>query len=116
MRHLSMTEGAASPVALLAACSAMAQSQTAQGEEAQDQEARGEGAQVLSAWGYDPLHAEGWSVETMVTMTDVTDATGETTEQYDDERLQSREGRQAHSQDSECPTSARKTASRVRNP
>lgn len=40
---------------------------------AQDQD----GVELLSTWNYDPLYAEGWSVENMFDMTEVVDANGE---------------------------------------
>src|SRR6056297_3482176 len=64
---------ATSVCALLAAMPAQAQEQ----QDQQDQQVQPDDVQLLSSWNYDPLYAEGWSVENMFDMTEVVDANGE---------------------------------------
>lgn len=61
MKRMIKATGAASTFALILGTPSLAQ----------------DNVQVLSSWNYDPLYAEGWSVENMFDLTEVIDATGE---------------------------------------
>jgi len=61
MKLATIAKGATSAFALIAAFPAAAQDEV----------------QLLSTWSYDPLYAEGWSVENMFAMTEIVDANGD---------------------------------------
>lgn len=61
MKRIFQLTGTASTIALVVTTNALAQ----------------DDVQVLSTWNYDPLYAEGWSVEDMFDMTEIIGATGE---------------------------------------
>jgi sporulation protein YlmC with PRC-barrel domain len=60
-----IAKAATSAVALIAAVPASAQ------------DTEQDGVQLLSNWSYDPLYAEGWSVENVFDITEIVDANGE---------------------------------------
>ncbi|MEI4264173.1 PRC-barrel domain-containing protein [Roseovarius sp. D0-M9] len=61
MKRFTVTAGAASTMAIIAAAPGFAQ----------------DDVKVLSNWAYDDLYAEGWSVDVMLSSTEVIDVTGE---------------------------------------